>query len=443
MNHSRNIKEMLGIPTGSSDKTLHRNVANSGHSSFTDSQFLFGSQFWPENSQGLSQDMSLSSRTSQQSSQEGSDSKFSSNYPTKPLLFGEFKSKAFGILDQFEDEKRRAKEKTDGEVFAKERNNFRETLNNIQQLLVSTERNTAVCQPVLTKFDNFVSTLQNHLSSLQGDISLQFETLLTTVNSQKERITGVEETTQKSSETTAELGSNLQSLKNSLETLRDEHERERNMLEQALKLLSTLVSEHSAKCGPKRVTDNAIQTSPELLQQQFSTILQDNKLQGTHFRQKSHNTEHNTAEVPPQPPRCTAKRKSSLRSHNKRKKTPLVPSQRSRCTDTKENRNPLKSCDRQQNVSTILDECQHPNAVTSAESDNPDCLQMPNAEMESIATGCFITPLSCWSQESNSPECTAGFEPILEKLSSESKRRIPETPEGLWQLFDFDFDLGL
>lgn len=39
--------------------------------------------------------------------------------------------------------------------------------------------------------------MQNHLSSLQGDISLQFETLLTTVNSQKERITGVEETTQK------------------------------------------------------------------------------------------------------------------------------------------------------------------------------------------------------------------------------------------------------
>ncbi|XP_062419911.1 interactor of HORMAD1 protein 1 [Pungitius pungitius] len=313
MNHTRNIKEMLGIPTGSSDKTLHRNGANSGYCSFTDSQFHFGSQFWPENSQGLSQDMSLSSRTSQQSSQEGSDPKFLSNYHTKPFLFGELKDKckAFGILDKFEDEKKRAKEKTDSDVLAKECIHFREALNNIQQLVASTERNTAVYQPVLTKFDNFVSTLQNHFSSLQGDISLQIETLFTTVNSQKEMITGLEETAQKNWETTAELSSNLQSLKNSLQSLREEHESERNMLEQVLKLLSTLVSEHSAKRSPKRVTDKAIQTSPEL-QQQSSTILQENKLEG--------------------------------------------------------------------------------------------------------------------------------FDPILEKISSESKRSIPVTPEGLWQLFDLDFD---
>lgn len=133
MNHVRNIKEMLSIPTGSrwiayhyfsptensitqdccqwfstrktmsyhlwhqfcmcfcvltwflqtmplfcvffthqtsGGKTIDRNGATSGYSSFTDSQIFFGSQFWPENSQGLSQDMSVSSRTSQQSSQE-------------------------------------------------------------------------------------------------------------------------------------------------------------------------------------------------------------------------------------------------------------------------------------------------------------------------------------------------------------------------------------
>lgn len=48
---------------------FNRNVATSGYSSFTDSQFFFGSQFWPENSQGTSQDMSLSSMASQQSSE--------------------------------------------------------------------------------------------------------------------------------------------------------------------------------------------------------------------------------------------------------------------------------------------------------------------------------------------------------------------------------------
>lgn len=38
-----------------------RNVSTSGYSSFTDSQIFFGTQFWPENSQSTSQDMSLSS----------------------------------------------------------------------------------------------------------------------------------------------------------------------------------------------------------------------------------------------------------------------------------------------------------------------------------------------------------------------------------------------
>ncbi|XP_031707371.1 interactor of HORMAD1 protein 1 [Anarrhichthys ocellatus] len=435
MNHTRNIKEMLSIPTG------NRNGATSGYSSFTDSQLFFGSQFWPENSQGLSQDMSLSSRTSQQSSQEGSDPKFSSSYHTKPFLFGDLKdkSKTFGILDTFEEEKKRAKEKMDGDILAKECNNFRETLNNIQQLVTGTERNTAVCQTVLEKFDNFASTLQNYFSSLQSDISLQFETLLTKVNSQKEMLTELGETAQKRGDTTAELCSNLQSLKSTVESLREGQERERNMLEEALKLLSTLVSEHSAKASPKGVTDNASQTSPEL-EQPFSTILQDDKLEGMQLRRRSYNTEHTNAEVPPQHPSDIIKKKFTPRSHKKRKKRPLVLSQRSKSTVKKENRDPLMNCDKQQNASTSLCERRDPNMLTSQQSLNPDCPQMPSRGMRSIAEGCFITPLSCWSQDSNSSVCLAGIESILEKLSSESERGTPVKPESLWQLFDKDCD---
>lgn len=55
-----------------SDQTLcdiiSRNVAPDSYCSFTDAQFFCGSQFWPENSQSTSQDVSLSSRNSQQSS---------------------------------------------------------------------------------------------------------------------------------------------------------------------------------------------------------------------------------------------------------------------------------------------------------------------------------------------------------------------------------------
>ncbi|XP_040889427.1 interactor of HORMAD1 protein 1 [Toxotes jaculatrix] len=104
--------------------------------------------------------MSLSSRTSQQSSQEGSDPRFLSCYQTKPLLFGELKDKTrpFGILDKFEEDRKKAKEKNDSDLFTKEYQHTRETLNNIQQLVDGTERNMAVCQTILEKFDSFAST---------------------------------------------------------------------------------------------------------------------------------------------------------------------------------------------------------------------------------------------------------------------------------------------
>lgn len=44
-------------------------MATNSYCSFADTQFFFGSQFWPENSQSASQDVSLSSRNSQQSSE--------------------------------------------------------------------------------------------------------------------------------------------------------------------------------------------------------------------------------------------------------------------------------------------------------------------------------------------------------------------------------------
>nr|XP_033483553.1 interactor of HORMAD1 protein 1 [Epinephelus lanceolatus] len=438
MTHTKSIKEMLSITTGS------RNVSTSGYSSFTDSQIFFGSQFWPENSQGTSQDMSLSSRTSQQSSQEGSDPKFSSNYHTKPLLFGDFKdkSKAFGTLDKFEEDKRRAKEKTDSDILAKECSHFRETLNNIQQLVAGTERNKSVCQTVLQKFDNFASTLQNNLNSLQSDISQQFETLLNKVNTQKEMMAELEERMQKGGDPTAEFCSDLQSLKNSLECLREEHEKQRNMLEEGLKLLSTFVSEHSAKPSPGKVTDSAIQTSPGL-EQPLSDFLQDNMLESTQLTRNTPNLEHSQVDAPPQDPRCIiGKRKFSLRGHGRHKKRPLVLSQRKKRTVTDENRKPPMNCDKHQKVSVPLCERHDLNTVTSQSSLNLDSMKPQKREVRSIAEGCFITPLTCWSQDSNSPDSLAGVETISEKLSAESKPGTPVKPEGFLQLFEMDCGFG-
>ena len=51
-------------------RNTNSNATTSGYSSLTDSQFVFGSKFWPENSQSMSQEMSFPSRNSQQSFQE-------------------------------------------------------------------------------------------------------------------------------------------------------------------------------------------------------------------------------------------------------------------------------------------------------------------------------------------------------------------------------------
>ncbi|XP_047439790.1 interactor of HORMAD1 protein 1 [Mugil cephalus] len=436
MNQIRSIKEMLSIPTGSS---VNRNAATSGYCSTTDSQFLFGSQFWGENSQGTSQDVSLSSRNSQQSSQEGSDPKFASTYHTKPLLFGDLKDKTrgLGFSDQFEEDKKKAKEKNDCDLLVKECQHIRETLNSIQQLVVGTERNTAVCQTVLQKFDQFSSTLQNKLTSLQSDISQQLEALANNLNSQKDVTTELEERVQKNGDTTAELGSHLQSLKNSLESLREEQERERHMLEEALKLLNTLVSEHSARPVTEGGVDSAIQTSP-VPEPSVSDILQANQLEATH------NLERNHVEVPPQGcSRVVGKKKNILRRYRMRRKRPLVLSRRSKCTVSDENTRPLVNCNKQLSVSVPLCEHRDVNTVASQGRLSPDGVVLrQRGHKSSEEAGCFINPLSCWSQDSSSSMCQA-FEPILEKLSAESKTEMIVKPEGFWELFDMNFDSDL
>ncbi|XP_069392424.1 interactor of HORMAD1 protein 1 isoform X2 [Paralichthys olivaceus] len=409
---------------------MNRNVSTSGYSSFTDSQLFFGSQLWPDNSQSMSQEINLSS-----SSQEGSDPKFLSTYHTKPLLFGEVKGKtsAFGILDKFEDDRKKAKENNICELLAKESEHTRETLNNIKQLVTGTERNMAVFQTVLENFDNFASTLHNNMSSLQNDISQYFEILVTKVNSHNEVMTELEKSVKKSADTTAELGSNLQILQSSLESLREEQERERNLLAEALKLLSTLVSEHTAKPGPQRLMDRSIQTS---LEQSPSSILQNNKLKGTQLTCTPHELEHKQVEVLPQDHSCsTGKRKS--RSYKKRTKKQSTLSQRKKCSVSDENSQSLINCKKVQNVSSARSERCDLKKITTR--DNTDCLSVLCREKRSSKTaGCLLTPLSCWSQDSNSSACLREIEPILGKLSAETKAGTPV--KGFWQLFDMDCD---
>ncbi|XP_054640944.1 interactor of HORMAD1 protein 1 isoform X2 [Dunckerocampus dactyliophorus] len=412
MNHTVNIKEMMSMPAAGS-----RSAAANGGTNFTDSQFFFGSQFWRENSQGLSQEMSLSSRNSQQSSIEESDPKCLTSYRSKPLLFGDPKDKhkAFGLLDTFEEEKKKAKEKNDSNMLAKECLHIRETLNKIQQLIVGTEENASERETILQKLSNLSSALQN-VSSIQNDISKQFEALLNTVNSHKEMMIELGERVQKNEVTSIQLGSNMQS---DVEHLRKEQEKTRlnheSMLEEALQLLNTLVSEHSAKLCPGNVTDTAMQTSPG----------QEN---GIETAQDSHTSQVPAADL-------GIRKATSRVSRKRKKKRALVPPQRSNLTVSDENSQPLVNGSKRRNLSRPRCASSGVNQVSSRS------LYQPNTKGRSTeAAGCFITPLSCWSQESNNSDILKDVKPILEKANTEPNAGAVMTPDALWRLFDMDYN---
>uniref|UniRef100_A0A8C9KF99 Interactor of HORMAD1 1 n=1 Tax=Panthera tigris altaica TaxID=74533 RepID=A0A8C9KF99_PANTA len=125
-----NIKEMLSIPSGSgTTNSSSWNNNQTDHSSLSDSQFLFGSQFCPESSETLSAplDSGVYLRHPKQSQQNSLDSEPSifTKYQTKPQLFGGNTNdrglfplplsvgKSKGLLEQFEEKKKRAKDKCD------------------------------------------------------------------------------------------------------------------------------------------------------------------------------------------------------------------------------------------------------------------------------------------------------------------------------------------
>ncbi|KAM9759480.1 interactor of HORMAD1 protein 1 isoform 2-T2 [Menidia menidia] len=425
MNHVRNIKEMLSIQCGS------RNVATSGYSSLTDSQLFFGSQFWPENSQNTSQDLSLSSRNSQQSSQEGSDPKSLNTYHSKPLLFGDLKdkTKTSGLLGKFEEDRKKAKEKKDNDLLAKELQQIRETLVSIQQLVTGTDTNTALCQTVFEKMDAFASILNRSLTGLQSDISLKFESLVDKLNTQKQVMAELEERVQKNGETTVELDSNLQSLRSNLQCLREEQERDRHMLQEAVRLLTNLVSEQSAKPTTEAVRDSSIQTSPGW--EQSMSILPHNRLVGTYLKATSCSSNQPQAKRTSQDHRRElGRRKLILKGQRGCKKRPLVLPQRSKCTVLDENSNPGNNLNKPQSLSSpLLEHCDGDPAASSLTSLN-------RGSRSSQAGGCIITPLSCWSQDSSGSECLTAVEPILEKLVAKSNMETAVKLGGLWQLFD-------
>ncbi|XP_061687475.1 interactor of HORMAD1 protein 1 isoform X2 [Syngnathoides biaculeatus] len=364
-------------------------------------------QFWREHSQSLSQDVSLSSRNSQQSSQECSDAKVSSNYQSKPLLFGDQKNKQT-ILDSFEEAKKKAKEKSESDRFAKDCLQIHETLTKIHKIVAKTEENASLCQTVLQKLSVFSSTLEN-VSSVQSDISEQFKTLLNTVNSHKEMMAELGERVQKNGDSGAELAANIQK---DVSCLRREQEeassKQERMLEEALQMLNGIISEHSGKLCSVKVTDKAMQTSPG----------QD---KGTQTAQNSPTPDSQLPDLD-----CVVRMKKKKCTSRYRRR-PLVR-RISNHIVVNENSQPVIDCSEQLNVSRPVR--QTPDLSKLSVGGPESSVQSKTKGRPSETTGCFITPLSCWSQANNrleSPPRVNCSSPIVLHDSSPT--------DALWQLF--------
>ncbi|XP_043835223.1 interactor of HORMAD1 protein 1 [Dromiciops gliroides] len=195
-----NIKEMLSVPPGpGTNKSSSWNNSLHDCSSLTDSQFLFGSQFCPENSQSLSASLDFNAhsrhaKTSQQPSEDSEPSIFT-KYQAKPQLFGgDGKDghlliphlpigKSKGILEQFEENKKRAQDKQDRYANIRKEsealNNFisyvRESMHRLQTSVEKLEEElSSRNQSILDSLEAVAKKLQE---SAQAHCNLLLETL--------------------------------------------------------------------------------------------------------------------------------------------------------------------------------------------------------------------------------------------------------------------------
>ncbi|KAL2803834.1 interactor of HORMAD1 protein 1 [Daubentonia madagascariensis] len=185
-----NIKEMLSIPPGSGTTKSSNWINNqTDYSSLSDSQFLFGSQFCPENSETLLAPLDFGAhlRHPKQSQQNSVDSEPSifTKYQAKPHLFGRDTKdgglfplplsvgKSKGLLEQFEEKMKRAKDKCDSETLYNFVSHVRESIHRLQTSVEKSEEHlSSRSQSILDSLETVAKTLQE---TAQAQNDLVFE----------------------------------------------------------------------------------------------------------------------------------------------------------------------------------------------------------------------------------------------------------------------------
>ncbi|XP_004625146.1 interactor of HORMAD1 protein 1 [Octodon degus] len=275
------MKEMLTIPSGSgTTKSSNWNNNQTDYSALSDSQFLFGSQFCPENSETLSAPLDLGAhlRRPKQSQQNSLDSEPSifTKYQTKPYLFGgETKDeglfslplpvgKSKCLLKQFEEKNQRAKDKCDSETLHNFVSQVRESIQRFQTSVEeSEERLSSRSQSILDSLETVARTLQE---TAQAQSDMRFEVV------QKSNAEQAILEMQKKLETTQTEFTEMKSSLKQLEVLVAQQSKDFQQLCEQLgqlhvpDVLEKLKRLISAPLVPGCVKDSASQTSPPLAQ---------------------------------------------------------------------------------------------------------------------------------------------------------------------------------
>ncbi|KAM4821256.1 interactor of HORMAD1 protein 1 [Thomomys bottae] len=176
-----NIKEMMSIPSGSGTiKSSNRNNNQTDCSALSDSQFLFGSQFCPENSESISAPLDLgphlrNPKQTQQNSMDNEPSIFT-KYQTKPQLFKDDTKdegsstfslplpvvKPKGLLRQFEEKKKWATDKSDSETLYALITQVGESIHRLQTSVEQSEEHLhSRSQTLLESLKNMTNTLHD------------------------------------------------------------------------------------------------------------------------------------------------------------------------------------------------------------------------------------------------------------------------------------------
>ncbi|XP_007425436.2 interactor of HORMAD1 protein 1 [Python bivittatus] len=279
-----NTKDIFMTPTKmGSHKSSGWNSAPSDHNSMSDSQFLFGSQFCPENSQCASAPVELSiqqrqDKSSQQNSQENELSIFA-KYQSKPQLFGREEKENVslnnlagrfkGVLEQFEQNKKKIKEKYDNDILNAFILNTKESLQRLQSSFNMLEE---TLKSILNDLGNVSKTMQETSQSHYGLLL----NALGEKNEMGQILLGMEKRLQEKDTEISDLKSSLQLLKDSLEQLTVQQNKQHMKLCEQLdpmrlsKILNDLQAFISAPREPHHLKDSVSQTSLDMLLNQLS-----------------------------------------------------------------------------------------------------------------------------------------------------------------------------